>query len=256
VGIYLEPNNMALSEADTKAKLIDPALHNRGWTEDLIRREETDRGIEIIDGKPRRKGRGRTDYLLRIKINISSQPVADALLEAKRSDDPPDKGFEQAKKYARLNHVAFVYSSNGHLFVEYDSLKGKTSNPNPISDFPTPTELRSRYEKELGISFNSEAAKPFLIPYGGGEASRRYYQDAAIRAALERIVQGNKHLLLYLATGSALAGQFEQGGIEELENPYVFSTPSVVSAGGLEALKILGKPQDIISETKKRLFAA
>lgn len=32
---------MSLSEGDTRAKLIDPALHNRGWTEDLIRREET-----------------------------------------------------------------------------------------------------------------------------------------------------------------------------------------------------------------------
>jgi acetyltransferase-like isoleucine patch superfamily enzyme len=27
-------------------------LHKSGWTEDLIRREETDRGIEIVDGKP------------------------------------------------------------------------------------------------------------------------------------------------------------------------------------------------------------
>src|ERR1035441_5350523 len=32
---------MPLSEADTRAKLIDPALHQRGWTEDLIKREET-----------------------------------------------------------------------------------------------------------------------------------------------------------------------------------------------------------------------
>ena len=30
-----------LSEADTRAKLVDPALHQRGWTEDLIKREET-----------------------------------------------------------------------------------------------------------------------------------------------------------------------------------------------------------------------
>jgi type I site-specific restriction endonuclease len=43
-----------LSEADTKAKLIDPLLHKRGWTEDFIRREETARGINIIDGKPKR----------------------------------------------------------------------------------------------------------------------------------------------------------------------------------------------------------
>ncbi len=44
---------MSLSEADTRAKLIDPVLHQRGWTEDLIRREETERGIDIIDGKLR-----------------------------------------------------------------------------------------------------------------------------------------------------------------------------------------------------------
>ena len=38
---------MPLSEADTRAKLIDPALHARGWTEDLIRREETAGAVEI-----------------------------------------------------------------------------------------------------------------------------------------------------------------------------------------------------------------
>lgn len=31
---------------------------------------------------------------------------------------------------------------------------------------------------------------------------RRYYQDAAIRAALEKIAQGKNRVLLYLATGS------------------------------------------------------
>jgi len=30
-----------LSEAGTRAKHIDPAIHARGWTEDLTRREET-----------------------------------------------------------------------------------------------------------------------------------------------------------------------------------------------------------------------
>jgi len=33
---------MSLTEADAGAKFIDPALHRRGWTEDLIRREETE----------------------------------------------------------------------------------------------------------------------------------------------------------------------------------------------------------------------
>lgn len=193
---------MALTESDTRAKLIDPALHKHGWTEDLIRREETDRGIEIVDGNPHRKKKGRIDYLLRIRVNINSQPIAVALIEAKRSDEPSDKGLEQAKKYARLNHVPFVYSSNGHLFVEYDNFTGKTSAPKPLEEFPTPQDIRNRYENGLGISLDSNQVKQLLVPYIGGEASRRYYQDAAIRAVLEKIIQGKNRLLLFLATGS------------------------------------------------------
>src|SRR3989304_7544960 len=144
---------MSLSEADTRAKLIDPALHSSGWTEDNIRREEIERGIDITDGKPRRRERGRIDYLLRVRVNISTQPVAIALIEAKRSNEPADKGLEQAKKYARLNHVPFVYSSNGHLFVEYDHFKGITSQPRSLKKFPAPEELRKRYEQGVGFSF-------------------------------------------------------------------------------------------------------
>ncbi|MEF3245336.1 MAG: DEAD/DEAH box helicase family protein [Caldisericaceae bacterium] len=193
---------MIISEEDTKAKLIDPVLHKRGWSEDLIRREETACGIDIIDGNPRRREKGRIDYLLRIKVNSNTQPIAVALIEAKKSNEPPDKGLEQAKKYARLNNVPFIYSSNGHLFVEYDSFTGKTSKPRNLDEFPTPFEIRERYERGLGISLESESARPLLMPYPKGEATRRYYQDAAIRSALEKIAQGKKRILLYLATGS------------------------------------------------------
>jgi type I restriction enzyme, R subunit len=58
------------------------------------------------------------------------------------------------------------------------------------------------------------------------------------------------------ATLRALASQFARGGIDGLENPQVFQTPEVVRAGGLSALKALGKPADILRETKERLFAA
>lgn len=163
---------MKLSEADTKAKLIDPVLHEKGWTEDLIRREETERGIDIIDGKPRRRERDRTDYLLRVRVNISTQPVAIALIEAKKRTEPPHKGLEQAKKYA--------------------------------------------YKYETWF---------------------------------KRLLPAVANTLL------ALAKQFERGGTEELENPYVFNAPDVVKSGGLGALKMLGEPKDIINETKKRLFA-
>ena len=74
---------MPLSESDTRAKLIDPAIHARGWTEDLIRREETAGGVEIVDGRPRRQPKGFIDYTLRVKVNDETQPVAVALIEAK-----------------------------------------------------------------------------------------------------------------------------------------------------------------------------
>src|SRR5881628_385087 len=101
---------MPHGEADTRAKLIDPALHTCGWTEDLIRREETAGAIEIIESKPRKRARGRVDYTLRIKVNPDTQPVAVALIEAKAENLPPTHGLEQAKLYAscrRLN-VPFV----------------------------------------------------------------------------------------------------------------------------------------------------
>lgn len=109
---------MALGEADTRAKLIDPAIHACGWTEDLIRREETAGAITIAeDGIPRKQAKGRVDYILRVKVNADTQPVAVAILEAKAEDLPPAHGLEQAKAYAackRLN-VFSVFSSNGPL---------------------------------------------------------------------------------------------------------------------------------------------
>jgi type I restriction enzyme R subunit len=200
---------MSYNEADTRAKLMDPAMHKRGWTEDLIRREETAGAVEVLGGKGRRRARGRVDYTLRIKVNPDTQPVAVALIEAKKEALPPGHGLDQAKGYAtckRLN-VPFVFSSNGHLFVEFNRLTGLTSAPRPLAEFPTPAELRARYEEAMGFSLDALAARPLLQPYAGGEATRRYYQDAAVRAVLEKIarceLRGDpKRALLSLATGA------------------------------------------------------
>ena len=200
---------LGLSEADTRAKLIDPAIHARGWTEDLIRREETADAIEIIDGRPFKQAKGRTDYTLRIKATPDAQPVAIALIEAKPEDKPPGHGLEQAKLYAaskRLN-VQFVFASNGHLFVEFDRFTGLTHAPRKLTKFPTPAELRARYEQGIGFPLDDPAAAPLLQRYPSGEGTRRYYQDAAIRAVLEKIAHcaragTPKRALLSLATGS------------------------------------------------------
>lgn len=86
----------------------------------------------------------------------------------------------------RLN-VPFVFSTNGHLYVEYDTTTGITGRPMPMNLFPAPSELRQRYEKAKGFLLDAPAAAPLLRPYKGGEGGRRYYQDAAIRAVFEKI---------------------------------------------------------------------
>lgn len=198
-----------LNEADTRAKLIDPAIHARGWTEDLIKREESAGAIYIVDGHAKKQSKGRLDYTLRIKVNFDTQPVAVALIEAKAEGLPPAHGLEQGKLYAtskRLN-VPFVFSSNGHLFVEYDRYTGQTTAPRPIADFPTPGDLQRRYEAHMQFRLTDPEARPLLTRYTGGEATRRYYQDAAIRAVLEKVArslnQGQPpRALLSLATGA------------------------------------------------------
>jgi len=54
---------MPYNEADTRAKLIDPALHSNGWTEDSNKREVTAGAIEVVGGIPRQRAFGTTTYL-------------------------------------------------------------------------------------------------------------------------------------------------------------------------------------------------
>ena len=145
-----------------RATVIDPALHAAGWTEDLIKREETPGAVEIVDGRPRRAGAGRTDYTLRIRVAQCAQPVAVALVEAKAADAAPTKGLDQAKEYAREYarsaarlHVPFVYATTGHQWVEFDATTGLTTAPALVADFPSPNELRVRWEAALRLDLTS-----------------------------------------------------------------------------------------------------
>jgi len=157
----------------------------------MICRETTLRAVEIIAWKARRRSGGRTDYTLRIRLNTEAQPVAVALLGAKKETLPPGHGLDQAKAYLRVSqhNFQFVFSSNGHLFVEFDRSSGVTTAPRPISEFRSPADLRSRYEKIMGFSLEEPIAKPLLTRYVSGEGQRRSFQDSAIRAVFEKVAR-------------------------------------------------------------------
>lgn len=196
---------MPYNEADTRAKLIDPIIHDIGWTEDLIIREKTAGTIEIINGRPKRRA-GRTDYVLSLKSPTENGiPLPIAILEAKKETEFASIGLEQAKQYAKRLHAPFVFSTNGHLFVSYDKYSDKMSDEKPLKNFPSPSLLKELYEKRKGLTLNDTLLKALFVPYRGGQSERRYYQDAAIRAAVEKIASkqpNSNRVLLSLATGS------------------------------------------------------
>jgi type I restriction enzyme R subunit len=103
--------------------------------------------------------------------------------------------------------VKFVYSTNGHQFVEYDITTGKTTAPSSIANFPTPAELRQRWLEAAGLDPTAPEVGPLLTAYSVAGDKPRYYQDAAVRAVLERVARAasgkeKKRALLSLATGA------------------------------------------------------
>ena len=196
------------SEDDTRAKFITPALLDAGWSEVMIRRAvPIGKGAVEIgrDGIPCRAAPKEADYVL--SVVLRDEPVPIAILEAKKESLPPTAGMQQVREYARLFHVPFVFSSNGHQFVEMDRIAGIISAPRKMSEFPAPDELRRRYEQARKFSLSEPPAAPLHIPYSKRSGAPRYYQDAAIRAAMEKMARQRKtgkppRILLPLATGA------------------------------------------------------
>ena len=200
---------MNLNEADTRF-ILDKGLVKKGWDVELgtlaLERTLGENGFDH-QGKPYKLNGGRVDYLLRIKLSETAQPIAIAFIEAKKRASAVNKGLEQAINYARCHHVPFVYATNGDQFVEHNCHTGITSPPQPMAEFPHHEDLLNRYL--VLIADNPAAHSQVLtIPYAEQEANTiRYYQDAAIRAILEKIAlceveQKPKRALLSLATGT------------------------------------------------------
>ena len=130
-------------------------------------------------------------------------------------------GLQQAKDYARDLGLAFAFTTNGHEIIEWDAFTGSTRT---CERFPHPEELWSRWQLNMGIRelttletresrpvYSADAAQarrhnPLLHPFAPTEATRgkevRYFQEAAVRATLQRIIRGQKRILLTMATGT------------------------------------------------------
>ena len=120
------------------------------------------------------------------------------MVEAKASYCSAADGLQQAKDYAEILGLKFAYATNGHEIVEFDFLEGRES---PISNFPAPDELWHRLLAGNGLS--EQTADRLLTPaYHLSGKSPRYYQEIAINRAIQAILQGQKRVLLTMATGT------------------------------------------------------
>jgi len=187
-----------MTESDVRAKLIDPAVEQAGWSEDKVRREITFTAGRIqVHGKTISRGeKKRVDYILYYKNDL---PLA--LIEAKDDSQGVGDGLQQGISYAQDLDIPFVYSSNGAGFIERDFFTGEEGELG-INELPSPEELFSRYAQAKGIS--DQTKQIVLSDYftDGSGKEPRYYQRNAINRVVEAVAKGQDRIMLVMATGT------------------------------------------------------
>lgn len=186
---------MALSEDDTRVKLIDPKIHECGWLEDyLIRQFQIADDRFYVEGEEYKRlpTKKFADYVLKYKETVV------AVLEAKAEGEDVEKHLGQAQDYAQRLDVPLVYISNGSRTILYDRRTTKADN---VDQFLSPDQLYTIYLEWRGLKEVKTDALNYPLYISGFKRSRAY-QETAIKRVVENIIKGNKKTLLTMATGS------------------------------------------------------
>jgi type I restriction enzyme R subunit len=181
---------MALTESDTRAQYIDPALANSGWEGHLVRREFQITAGRII-GAGKRAEPSIADYLLVYKGKRL------AVIEAKKWDLPHSEGVSQAVRDGNKLQLPFAFATNGQKIRQINLVTGKEED---IDGFPTPDELWALINEPKNELIDELRAVDFESR--GGTEPVRYYQQKAVENVLEGVAKGDNRLLLTLATGT------------------------------------------------------
>jgi len=188
---------MSLTEADTRAKYIDPALRESGWEYDgtsVVSREvRVRRPFSITEGRILGGGkRGKlkiADYVLEYK------GVRLAVVEAKKFDLNYTEGTAQAIEYAKKLQVPYAYSTNGQKIRQINMVTGEEKD---VEKYPRPEELLASLKEPV----NEWRDEFRSIPFENKGQSVRYFAQLAVEKTLDAIAAGDKRILLTLATGT------------------------------------------------------
>ncbi|MBH1976465.1 MAG: DEAD/DEAH box helicase family protein, partial [Rhodocyclales bacterium] len=119
------------------------------------------------------------------------------VVEAKAWDKPLTEGVGQAKDYAGKLAIRFTYASNGQGIYGIDMHTGAEAE---LAQYPSPEALWNLTFAAQNVWRDRFAAVPFEDR--GGYFQGRYYQDIAVERVLTAIAEGQKRILLTLATGT------------------------------------------------------
>ena len=213
---------MSLSEAQLRLK-INNLLKEAGWLldgerDDNVKVEYPVTVINTDDDGNEIKTHKSADYVCFDKNN---RPIV--VIEAKREDNNPLVGKEQAREYAESLNVRYVYLSNGIVHYFWDMEEG---NPHIVQQFSTPKslELRETFIPNTHTLINELVENDYVAitqkpnyatdPRYLDELTRddflrenslmllRDYQLKAVQSIQQSVNNGNKRFLFEMATGT------------------------------------------------------
>lgn len=205
-----------MNEAETRAELIDPKLKACGWgvvegSKVLREHPITDGKIQIgswsVSGIVRRGNRDIADYVLMYK------GIKLAVIEAKSDELEVGEGVMQAKKYAEKLKLETTYSTNGKAIYQ---ICMKSGEEGLVTDFLSPDELWNKTYPVATTSADTEEERAraelveawrekfAAVPFEDINKTKppRFYQEIAVNAVLEAIINKKDRILLTLATGT------------------------------------------------------
>lgn len=185
-----------MTEAETRAELIDPKLKACGWGVVEGSKILRERNVcKITDGRIQ-VGGGRKKPLIADYILVY-KGIKLAVVEAKSDALEVGEGVAQAKQYAAKLNLETTYSTNGK---EIYQIYMKTGAEGLVNDFLSPQELWDKTYTDQNDWRDKFANIPFEDKSGTWQL--RYYQEIAIKNTLEAVAQNKDRILLTLATGT------------------------------------------------------
>jgi type I restriction enzyme R subunit len=188
-----------MPEWKTRQRLINKALETAKWTSRVHYHTQLDTAKPVLVVEEYPTEYGPADYILFQR----SEPIA--IVEAKRLSSGIQGAIEQAKRYSRgLKEtrfdfhgykVPFVYSTNGTV-IFFQDLRDRYSLPRKVSNFHTPTALRS-----FLMSDTSKAIAWLKTTPAEGYGLRRYQREA-IEHIEDALIDGKRQMMVAMATGT------------------------------------------------------